>query len=206
MLEKNDFLLRTKYFKVACKYFDYINFFDAREIFDILLKLNFKPIAKLPPPEFGAKIRMVAYIAEKNRHLIYIDTDKQILRVLSFDFVDIPIALDMLKCIVNKIEVYYNVSPKFYELAWELSIETEKISLETFRKISSNIIFLKDINNELDSDFSFFGIRLFSGKYPNSPNWIDIRIEPNISRNGKDYYVGVIYRDDNWDNFSKHVM
>jgi len=198
-------LEKTKYFKVACRYFSYLSLFDARDVAEIMQKLGCKPIANLPPPEFGARIGMTGYIAEKDRNLIYIDTDKQVFRVVSFDFVDLFNSLNMLESIINEIKARYNVLPDFYELAWELIIETEKNVLEIFQKQSQKVSLLNDINSELALDFALFGIRLFSGT-PNSPKWFDIRIEPNLSKNGRGYHIGVIYRDKDWGEFSEQVM
>ncbi|WP_457549686.1 hypothetical protein [Archaeoglobus sp.] len=198
-------LEKTRYFKVACRYFSYLSLFDARDVAEIMQKLGFKPVAKLPPPEFGERIGMAGYIAEIDRNLIYVDTDKQVFRVVSFDFVDIPNSLNTLKLIVNEVNARYNVLPDFYELAWELTIETDKNVLEIFQKQSQKISLLNDINSELVLNFALFGIRLFSGT-PNSPKWFDIRIEPNLSRNGMGYHIGVIYRDKDWSEFSEQVM
>ena len=198
-------LEKTRYFKVACRYFSYLSLFDAREIAEIMQKLGCKPIAGLPPPEFGVRIGMAGYIAEKDRNRIYIDTDKQVFRVVSFDFVDFLNSLNMLESIVNEIKVRYNVLPDFYELAWELMIETEKNVLEIFQKQSQKISLLNDFNSEFDLNFAIFGIRLFSGT-PNSPKWFDIRIEPNLSKNGMGYHIGVIYRDKDWSGFSEYVV
>jgi hypothetical protein len=198
-------LEKTRYFKVACRYFSYLSLFDARDIAEIMQKLGCKPIAKLPPPEFGARIGMAGYVAEKDRNLIYIDTDKQVFRVVSFDFADILSSLNTLKSIINEINARYKVLPDFYELAWELMIETEKNVLDIFQKQSQKISLLNDINSKLALDFALFGIRLFSGA-PNSPKWFDIRIEPNLSKKGMGYHIGIIYRDKDWSSFSEQVM
>jgi len=198
-------LEKTRYFKIACRYFSYLSPFDARDVAKIMQKLGCKPIAKLPSPEFGARIGMTGYIAEKDQNLIYIDTDRQVFRVVSFEFADVHSSLNILESIVNEIKAHYNVLPDFYELAWEFMIEAEKNVLEIFQKQSQKISLLNDINSELNLDFALLGVRLFKGS-PNSPNWFDIRIEPNLSRNGMGYHIGVIYRNKDWGKFSEEVM
>ena len=198
-------LEKTRYFKVACRYFSYLSLFDARDIVEIMQKLGFKPVAKLPPPEFGAKIGVSGYIAEGNRNKIYVDTNKLVFRVVSFDFVDIPNSLSTLESIVNEVNARYKVLPNFYELSWELIIDTDKNVLEIFQKQSQNSPLLSNINSVLALNLSLFGIRLFSGT-PNSPKWFDIRIEPNLSRNGMGYHIGIIYREKNWNEFSERAI
>ncbi len=198
-------LEKTRYFKVACRYFNYLSLFDARDMAEIMQKLGFKPLTKLPPPEFGARIGMSGYMAEIGRNLIYVDTDKQVFRVVSFDFVDISNSLNTLKLIVDEINIRYNILPNFYELAWELTIETDKNVLEIFQKQSQNSTLLNSINSKLALDFALFGIRMFRGT-PNSPRWSDIRIEPNLNMNGRGYHIGIVYRVDDWCEFSEQVM
>jgi hypothetical protein len=196
---------KTRYFKVACRYFSYLPIFDARDLVEIVQKLGCKPVAKLPPPEFGAKMGMAGYIAEKDRKLVYVDTDKQILRVVSFDFVDLFGSLNMLDLIVNEIKIRYDLLPDFYELTWELLIETGRNTLETFRKLSQKVSLLNDVNSKLNLDLALFGVRLFNG-VPNSADWFDIKVEPNLSKNGLEYHVGIVYRTKKWDEFSKRAL
>lgn len=196
--------IKTRYFKIGCRYFEYLPVFEAREIFGIINNLGGKLIAKLPTPEFGQRIGITGYIAEKDGNLIYVDTDKQIFRVVSFDIVDISTSLDLLSSIVNAIKEFYDVTPDFYELLWELTIDTDKNALETFRKNSEKILFLDEINSRLDFNLSLFGIRFCEGE-PNSQDWIDIRIEPEIHRNGKNYYINIIIRQGKWNEFREHV-
>ena len=196
--------IRTRYFKIGCRYFEYLPVFEAREIFGIIDNLGGKLIAKLPTPEFGQRIGITGHIAEKDGNLIYVDTDKQIFRVVSFDMVDISISSNLLSSIVNAIKEFYGVTPSFYELLWELIIDTDKNALEIFRKNSEKILFLDEINSRLDFNLSLFGIRLCEGE-PNSQDWIDIRIEPEIHRNGENYYMNIIIRQGEWNKFREHI-
>ena len=196
-------LEKTRYFKVACRYFNYLSLFDARDIVEIMQKLGFKLTTKLPPPEFGAKIGISGYLAEINHNLIYVDTDKQVFRVVSFDLVDISTSLEILKLIIDEINVRYDLSPNFYELAWELTVKSDKNVLEIFQKWSQNA--LLNINSKLTSNFALFGVRLFSGT-PNSPKWFDIKIEPNLNMNSRGYHISIVYRVNNWHEFSEQVI
>jgi len=66
----------------------------------------------------------------------------------------------LLSSIVNAIKEFYDVTPNFYELLWELTIDTDKNALEVLRKNSEKILFLDEINSRLDFNLSLFGIRL----------------------------------------------
>lgn len=197
---------QNRHFRLACRYFSCLSIFDFHDILQALREVGYKPIAKVPPPEFGVRVGGASYIAEKDGLLIYFNTDKQILRVVSFDrTINIDRALNTFIEVLEIIRIDYDIEPQFYELVWELLAQPTKNPIQSFRALSDKLDFIRLINEKLGTNYSMYGIKVYQGERPNSPVWSEIKIEPHVYKNGRDYHISIIHRDTDWDYFGEYV-
>jgi hypothetical protein len=167
------------------------------EILTTIEKLGFEVNPTIPYPYPEGRFIGVGELGKKGKSVFQLNGGDR-----SFSIIDDSIKSglenlnEFIKSIkeISKLDVYEHV--KFYQMAANYNHYTENNPYEKIGLYckSKNIESLSKLFKE---DIQCFSIRISPSKnIPNSVNWFDITLTPNIERNNG-YRIEVIYRNEN---------
>lgn len=196
--------LKIKYFSIACRYGNALRF-DIHDVADELRKMDYK-VQDIPAPEFKKRAGGSGYIAQKEAFLFHVNTERQVIKIVTFNNMEFEDILKEFEKIKNTLKNNLKLDNVFfYEINGDLRIISNQNPLEVFKEIKQDFDPIKDFNTKMDSDLSLYGIRLCEGENPDSPNWLDLQIEPYLTKAEEEYSVSIIYRDSDWSVFEGFI-
>ncbi|MFO7968239.1 MAG: hypothetical protein R6U44_11635 [Archaeoglobaceae archaeon] len=172
---------------------------------DELRKMDYN-LQDIPAPEFKKRAGGSGYVAQKEAFLFHVNTERQVIKIVTFntmEFEDILREFEKIKDTLKNNLKLDNVF--FYEINGDLRIISNQNPLEVFKEIKQDFDPINDLNTKMDSDLSLYGIRLCEGENPDSPNWLDLQIEPYLTKAEEEYSVSIIYRNTDWGVFEGFV-
>jgi len=164
------------------------------ELADGLEKRGYEISPRIPFPRPPVAVSGAGTIARKGKTVIHVDSRGQVLTVAD---VSIKSALDTYKEITAMLKEEYQIDLEnligTYEFNVQCEAPTEKQAYETLAK-NVEIPILNQIEQILKKKVCAIELR-FGGAnmIVNSPNWFDISIEPNFTRNDS-YLINASYR------------
>ena len=143
------------------------------------------------------RLEITGKMAEKNGTLITLDASRQILAVDGIDPIIIKeIFIELIELIKDGLKLDISEHVTFYETIMDYQIGTDKNPRKMIENISKEIEFSTKIGSIFGYELSPFTIRLANkGKIPNSPDWMDVRIEPYVPLADKFYSITVVNRN-----------
>jgi hypothetical protein len=171
---------------------------DYADLMDSLVKRGYKPQQAQPSPTpFGIiRIEPVGPIARKDNNAIIFDPDRQVVGVSGGSVKEVIQTFNDLEQIISEgLQIDISSFVRFYETLAEYQLFTDRNP----RQVLESIPGLNDLSSKISSvigvDVSTFGFRMGSkGMDPNQEEWMDIRVEPVVTKADKAYYLSVVYR------------
>ena len=152
------------------------------------------------PPQTMSPIRLEipGQLAEKEGNNVILDTNRQILGVEGDDPNKIIEIFNELEEIIrNELKIDFSDSIKFYETIIDYHIYSPNNPRKIIEKIYEESNYSKVFSSIVKKDVSPFTIRYASrGISPDSPEWMDFRIEPFVRRANKVYAFNLVYRSE----------
>ncbi|MDO8635760.1 MAG: hypothetical protein Q7R34_05870 [Dehalococcoidia bacterium] len=180
---------------------------------DVKLLLNILPeegyileedVAKIRH-RFGPQISLSGDIARKGDFRLALSSEK------GFIGIDGPDPESVLEEIVNikkilqdRLEIQIDEMASFYEFLAEGSLKGAKPPIQTFPLVSKQLNLISMIAKILEENVSLYGLRLAtSGQDPNRAEYLDFRLEPNVTSAMNLYSFSAVYRKKKFDLVAK---
>jgi len=172
---------------------------DSVRLIEALSHMSFEILAKPPPitqVPFKATARVSGDIARKGDSIVSVNPVQQILSVTAMSVAGAQQVFSELEHALNKeLEIGIEDMAKFFELLATYQLDSNSSPVDCIGRVLSQAGIIAELGNILGQEVSPFTLRLVSkGKVPNQEDWIDIEIEPLITRPTKTYLVSVICR------------
>lgn len=165
-----------------------------QELLNSLLRLGYELSPSFPYPLPTGRVSGRGHIARKGKTAIWLDSGSK--EILVFDD-SINSCIEEFDSVLNQIqedhEINFHDYSRFYQFQGNFCYMSDINAYDSIRRASehSNLERISEILGERVSSFGFrFGK---SDSIPNSENWFDIKITPDIQRN-RGYYIEVVYR------------
>lgn len=189
-----DITPRIKFFRIAIRFLG-ITRLNLYEIVEMLSELGYTITTRIPPRGFKVRAGGSGPIAQKNGIIVDIDTDRLILGVSALEPEMVLKEISTLEeMFIDKFESLKEIY--FYEILAEIEIETPQVDvLDFMSKTCGENTFISEISNVLDEKLCLFGYRLRSeNTSPESTEWTDVEIIPNIAKPHKSLHIAIVYR------------
>lgn len=154
---------------------------------------------KSPPQTMGPlRLEITGQLAKKEGNNVILDTNRQILGVEGDDPNKIIETFNELEEIIrNELKIDYSDEIKFYETIIDYHIYSPNNPRKIIEKIYEESKYAEVFSSIVKKDVSPFTIRYASkGISPDSPEWMDFRIEPFVRRANKVYAFNLVYRSE----------
>ena len=154
---------------------------------------------KSPPQAMGPlRLEITGQLAEKEGNNVILDTNRQILGVEGDDPKETTETFNELEEIIrNELKIDYSDSIKFYETIIDYHIYSPNNPRKIIENIYEESKYAEVFSSIVNKDVSPFTIRYASkGISPDSPEWMDFRIEPFVRRANKVYAFNLVYRSE----------
>lgn len=154
---------------------------------------------KSPPQAMGPiRLEITGQLAEKEGNNVILDTNRQILGVEGDDPKETTETFNELEEIIrNELKIDYSDSIKFYETIIDYHIYSPNNPRKIIENIYKESKYAEVFSSIVNKDVSPFTIRYASkGISPDSPEWMDFRIEPFVRRANKVYAFNLVYRSE----------
>jgi len=178
--------------------FDFILFpFDVIEFVEQLARAGYTPTIPPPPKPVGqVRLSVKGKIAQKGDVEVEMNDDRGVITVSS---VAPALAMqslnEILQIVRDKLGVDLNAKAIFYEMMGNFGVKTGKNALEAMARFNEKNSNIKDLGDILGQDVSGYTLRIVpKDQVPSSVEWLDITIEPNITKPSTNYKVQAIYR------------
>lgn len=178
---------------------------DFRDLRYALAKNGYElsPVKDLPPPPaligFGgeiARIKETRVLADSEAGEIAVTSRLLGEACQSFE--------DLANIIASELGLDLHSKVKYYQVTVHYRVTTGKTPFEEISK-AENKEFMTKFSEIMKEDLSSFSIRLCpKGAVPNSENWFDIAIEPEVI-DERFYHVGVVFRSSKRDKTEAFV-
>lgn len=170
--------------------------FDELTFINALPELGYVLSERAPIPPFGGRIAIRGEIAAKGDIRIMLNSD---LRTLELIGRDIGSLLDefgnLEKILLDKFGLDARQNAYFYELLADVSVAGKQSPLQSLGRRLESLELLKELGGILKHPVTNFGMRLAPpDTEPNSADWFDIRIEPEVLRPRSHYSILIVYR------------
>lgn len=151
---------------------------------------------RIPPRP--AQIAFAGEIARKGEIVVYIDSSEGEIAVHGRSLDEVLMGFEQLSKVVQTelgIDIHSNVW--YYQLVAHYTIKTGTIPRHAIPKAVEGNPHFSKFNEILAEQTSMFSIRLSpKDKIPNTADWFDIAIEPDVL-NPEAYHIGVVFRNPN---------
>lgn len=174
---------------------------DGNDFAQIIKKRGYE--LKEAPQTMGPfRLEFPGHLAEKDGNQVILDTNRQILAVDGQDPETIISIFSELEEIIKKeMSIEYGDNIRFYETVVDYHVYTEKNPRTIIEKASRHDETAEAFTDMLGKPVSRFTLRYASkGTLPNSPEWIDVRLEPFVRRADKVYSFNLVHRSLNRDS------
>jgi len=164
---------------------------------------------KSPPQAMGPlRLEITGQLAEKEGNNVILDTNRQILGVEGDDPKEITETFNELEEIIrNELKIDYSDSIKFYETIIDYHIYSPNNPRKIIENIYEESKYAEVFSSIVNKDVSPFTIRYASkGISPDSPEWMDFRIEPFVRRANKVYAFNLVYRSEDGEEVKKTLQ
>jgi len=174
----------------------------------VLGKMGYEPLIRLPPRGFKLGASGSGPIARKGDVIVDVNTAAHVIGVSSLD---IESALKEFTGIEGAMrdELMLDLRPLFYEVLVEAEVVSGSNPLEVMSKVGNKFDLINKLIEKSGVKLDLFGVRLCeSGRDPDGVEWLDVEVNPFVSRAGKAYYVSIVYRRPNREDvlrFAKNV-
>lgn len=154
---------------------------------------------------FGGQITISGDIARKGDFRLAINSEKGFIGVDGPEPLSVVEEISTLtKVLEDRLQIDLESTASFYEFLADGSLKTTKPPLETFLQASEAFLPMAKISKAFGENVSFYGLRLASaGQEPNQPDFLDIRIEPNIVHTRNFYSFSATYRMSEFDKVAE---
>lgn len=167
--------------------------------FSDLLKGKGYTLGRRVPPFFptGPRAYISGRIATKDDCVVQVDEDR---KLVASEGRSAEKVIDVMKELMSTARRNFRVNFKkelsYLELIAYLIVTSEKNPLRSMAKFSKKHASLERFDGILGTNTSFYSIAIVpEGVPPNSPKWFDIRISPRPTKFSREYYVSVVFRD-----------
>lgn len=169
---------------------------DGRELADALAKAGYSIPPKLPPARARATIRFTGEIARKNGVIVDGNSDRGVLGVTAKSWDSAINSYNELSSIIQSdLDINIDERSRFFEIIAEYKIESPKNPLKSIGNIFSKNRIIKNVNDIFEQKTSMYSLRFTpQEKIPNQEEWLDITIEPDLTKPTSIYNVSVIFR------------
>lgn len=175
-------------------------FFPFREPnFSDILKEKGYTLGRTVPPIFlsGERAYISGRIAIKDKCVVDVDANRRLVASEGRSSGKVIDVIEELMTIARRnFRVNFKKELDYLELIANLIVTSEKNPLRSMAKFSKERASLKGFDEILGVNTSFYGITIApEGVSPNKPKWFDIRISPHVIAPSREYYVYVVFRD-----------
>ncbi len=88
-----------------------------------------------------------------------------------------------------------DLRPLFYEVLVEAEVVSGSNPLKVMSKVGNKFGLMSRLVEMSGVRLDLFGVRLCeSGRGPDGVEWLDVEVNPFVSRAGKAYYVSIVFR------------
>lgn len=148
------------------------------------------------PPDLPENVRVTPIEVRKGETRIRFDAEKMVLGVTSPNPKDAVSQFSWLESRVKSEFSFDTVATAhYYELVANLLVRATRNPLETWSKRVHGLAGLAPFSELFGLDLAPFGLRLFgAGQVPNSTEWFEVRMEPQIPNTTTQHFIQIIYR------------
>ena len=185
--------VQLKFFRISCRYSNVIRQ-DLYELVEVLGKMGYEFLTKLPMRRFKFGVGGSGPIARKGDVIVDVNTDAHIIGVSSLDVESVVREFASVEDAVRS-ELMLDLRPLFYEVLVEAEVVSGSNPLEVISKVGDKFGLIGRLTEMSGMRLGLFGVRLCeSGRDPDGVEWLDVEVNPFVSRAGKAYYVSIVYR------------
>ena len=161
-----------------------------------IIKTKGYDLREMPQVMGPIRIEVPGQMAEKEGNQVILDTNRQILAVDGQNPEAIISIFNELENIIKEdMKINYSDDVKFYETVMDYHIYTDKNPRKVIEEASKQDEIAEAFSEILKNPVSPFTFRFASKNHlPNSPEWIDVRVEPFVRRADKVYSFNLVYR------------
>ncbi|RLJ01869.1 MAG: hypothetical protein DRP08_05050 [Candidatus Aenigmatarchaeota archaeon] len=171
--------------------------FTYPDFLDSLKAKNFDIIPKDLPLFSGPRAYVSGLIAKKQNCIVHLDADKKFLATEGRSVNDVIKVYAQLVKIAEENFKVKKEDIEYLETISDLVIKSTKNPLLQIHKILQTTQVIKKFCDILGIEVSLYALRITPKEaYPGDKNWFDIAIEPRITKPEDEYYVQVIYRNE----------
>jgi hypothetical protein len=154
------------------------------------------------------RLEMSGQLAKKRENLVILDTNRQILGIEGKDPEIVVDDFNQLENIIQKdMKINYLKSIKFYETIIDYHIFVENNPREMIEDLYKEDELTDIFSSIIDKDVSPYTIRYASaGITPDSPEWIDFKIEPFVRRANNVYAFNLVYRSTDGNQVKEKIV
>lgn len=174
--------------------------------FSDLLKEKGYTIGRTVPPIFlsGQRAYLSGRIATKDDCVIDVDADRKLVVCEGRSPGKVADVIEELMSVTRrKFRVNFKKELQYVEAIVFVIVTSEKNPLRSVTKFFKEGVSLEGFDEVLGTNTSLFTIAIVPKDVPpNSEKWFDIRIAPHVTAFSREYYVSVVFRD----NETKKVL
>ena len=188
-------LIQTLKFRVSLR-MNYVLFpIDGRELIEALAQAGYKTQPFAP---FGARQRLTlsGQFAQKGNVAIDGNSDRGTLGVTSTSPDEAIEALNEMASLLKKnLQIDVEEGSRFFEIIADYKIISCEKPIFAISKIFEKNRVLQEIGEILGQQTSLYTLRLVPANMePNQEEWLDITIEPDVTKPNSRYLISVVFR------------
>jgi len=177
--------------------FDTVLFpFRVEDLLDSLPHIGFV-VTETLETRFAARVAMAGSVATKGDLRLSVDTQRQFVALRGRSFSEVLQAFDDVETLLES-EIGLNVESdaRYYELQMQGFITSKKMAPLRALSDAANQNILERLSKVWEQKVANFSLRLVTPNTPpNSVEWFDFRIEPEVSQPEETYYFYWVYRN-----------
>ena len=196
-----DFSLSTPVVKpvrlsLAARY-DYVIFpVSYQDLRDVLTGMGFQLSTRLLGGPIGMTMEPVGTIARKDQLSVAFEPDRQIIGVAGTTLSEVTNSFFELESQVSKkIKPSLEHGTRFLEIIAQFEAESGKSPLQSIENVRKGSVAWDKFDTILGVPVAPFNVRIVSkGVDPNQEEWLDISVEPMITKANQQYVINVVCR------------
>jgi hypothetical protein len=167
--------------------------------FSDLLKEKGYTVGHTVPPIFpaGQRAYLSGRIATRDDCVVEVDADRKLIVCEGRSPREVADVIEELMLIARKkFHVNFRRELRYVELVAHLIVTSEKNPLRSVTDFFKKCVSLKRFDKVLGTNTSLLTVAIVpEGVPPNSNKWFDIGITPHFTASSREYYVSVVFRD-----------
>ncbi len=149
------------------------------------------------PPEVPVGAGVAGAEARKGETRIRFDAEKMVIAAIASNPRD---AVEQMEWLEKLVKAEFGVNTEsmaqYYELVSTMLVKARRSPLDIWSSIAPSIPVLTTLSDALGRPLAPFGLRLFgSGQEPNSTDWFEVRIEPQLPNSSSQHFFQIIFRN-----------